>query len=73
MSEPPCFEGRLHPNHYLKCVQDREGHVRAKGQLDEEDSMVATRELYSYAHIGLNALEERDLQKQNLQSRLRYG
>jgi len=41
MREPPCFEGSLDPNHYLKCVQTLEIYFPTKGYPDEESFIIA--------------------------------
>jgi len=45
MREPPCIEGSLDPNHYLKWIQVLECYFKAGGCLDEESFVIATKKL----------------------------
>ena len=48
MREPPCFEGSLDPNHYLKWVQALEDYLRVNGCSDEDSFMIPAQKLQGF-------------------------
>jgi len=49
MTKPPCFEGSLDPNHYLKWVQDLKDYPRVRGYLDEESFIIVIQKMKGVA------------------------
>jgi len=64
MREPPCSEGSLNPNHYLKWVQTLEVYFEAKGYSNENSFIINSKVLLI---LGLETLGEKELFKVSLE------